>query len=141
MCDGRERKTRRFILEFYKAINGIKKTRILLAPFISDPKFMNHLLFLEQLVPEFSLIPEEITTEQDRVIVKAKISGKHAGKMEGIPPTGQTIHTMFAAGYRIENKKIVDHWVITDQLELIKQLGLDTQMDKLIKNNPDLFNV
>ncbi len=130
-------KNRQFILEFYKAINGNKKTRTSLALFISDQKLTTHLLFLEQLFPKFRLIPEEITAEQDRVIVRAELTGKHTGELEGIPPTQKNINTAFAIGYRIENNKIIDHWFITDQIELIKQLGLATLLDEMLKSNPD----
>lgn len=126
-----------FILEFYKAINGNQKTRNSLSYFITDQKLTTHLLFLEQLFPKFRLIPEEITTEQDRVIVRAKLIGKHTGEVEGIAPTHKNVNTVFATGYRIEKNKIVDHWFITDQIELIKQLGLATLLDEILQHNPD----
>jgi len=132
-------KNRQFILEFYKAINGIVKTTEILARFISDPILSDRLLFLEKLFPKFRLIPEEITTEQDRVIVRANLNGKHTGEVEGILPTKNIVNTVFAISYRIENKKIVDHWFITDHMELIKQLGLATRLDNSINNDPDLL--
>ena len=121
---------RQLILEFYKSINGTVKTRELLADYTTDPRLTDHLLFLEGLLPKFSLTPEEITTEQDRVIVRAMLTGKHSGKVEGVKPTQKTVNTVFATGYKIENRKIIDHWFITDQMELIKQLGLATLLEK-----------
>lgn len=134
----RSEKNRRFILEFYKVINGTEKTKQLLALYISDIKLTDHLIFLEMLFPRFSLIPEEITTENDRVIVRAQLKGKHTGTVEGICPTQNNINTTFAAGYRIEHKKIIDHWFISDQIELMKQLGLVAHLDKMPGSNPDL---
>lgn len=131
-------KKRQFILRFYKAINGAKKNKELLSQFTTDPKLIEHLLFLEELLPKFSLNPQEITTEQERVIVRAILTGKHTGKVEGIEPTQKTVKTVFATGYKIEKNKIVDHWFITDEMVLIKQLGLSAHLDKMPGSSPDL---
>lgn len=128
----RSEKNRQLILSFYKTINGAEKNKELLAHFTSDPKLIEHLLFLEELLPKFSLNPQEITAEQDRVIVRANLTGKHTGKVEGIEPTQKTVKTVLATGYKIEKNKIVDHWFITDEMELINQLGIVTQMNKRI---------
>jgi predicted ester cyclase len=127
---GKVENNRRLVLKFYKAINGKVITKELLANFITDPILTDHLLFLDELFPRFSLTPEEITTEQDRVIVRAKLTGKHTGKVEGIEPTQEIVNTVFAIGYRIENKKIIDHWFISDQMELIQQLDLTSLFEK-----------
>jgi len=123
----KRKNNRQFILAFYKTINETVKTTDLLARFISDPKLADYLIFLEKLFPKFRLIPQEITTERDRVIVRAMLKGKHTGERAGIPATQKTINTIFAAGYEIENKKIVDHWLMIDHMELLKQLGFATR--------------
>ena len=135
---GRSEKNRQFILEFYKVINGKDKPKEILALFIADPRLIEHLTYLEKLLPKFMLIPEEITTENDRVIVRAQLKGQHTGTVEGIRPTQNNINTTFAAGYRIEHERIIDHWFISDQIELMKQLGLAGHLDKMPNSNPDL---
>lgn len=113
---------RKFVLDFYKALNGKIKTNDVLAQFTSDPKLIEHLLSLEELLPKFKLIPEEITTEQNRVIVKAILSGIPISTNKDSEKYKKTIKTTFATGYTIKNKKIINHWFITDQMELFRQL-------------------
>lgn len=114
---------RQFIFDFYKAINGEIKTIELLSQFTSDPKLIEHLLSLEELLPKFKLIPEEITSEQNRVIVKAFLKGWQSGKTGNKKTRTNSVTTTFVTGYIIENRKIVSHWFITDQMELMKQIG------------------
>lgn len=119
----RAEKNRRFILRFYETLSGNVKSETKLAKFTDDPQLIERLLFFEKLFPKFELIADEITCEENRVIVKARVRGKHTGKAEGIPPTFRVVEMPFAVGYRLENELIIDHWYITDQMELLEQLG------------------
>ncbi len=38
-------------------------------------------------------------------------------------PTFKTVELPVAAGYKIENNKIIDHWLVIDQMTLMEQLG------------------
>lgn len=116
-------KNRQFILSFYKSISGQEKTRALLFGFTSDPELIEHILLCERLFPKYDLIIDEITCEEDRVIVRARARGKHIGEAEGVAPTYRVVEAPFAIGYRVSRGKIIDHWVIADQLELLEQLG------------------
>ena len=122
--------SRQFILRFFNEISGAKKTEELISAFTSDPKLIEQLLFFEKLIPQYEMIADEITTEGDRVIVKARARGKHQGEVEGISPTFKTIEIPFAVGYRLEPQKIIDHWLITDQMVLLEQLGLTKPVEQ-----------
>jgi predicted ester cyclase len=127
---GQAEKNRQFILKFYQAVSGEAKTGATLHRFTSDPKLIEHVLFFESLFPKYELIADEITCEEDRVIVRARARGKHTGRAEGIPPTYRVVETPFVIGYRVENEVIIDHWFIADQIELLEQLqvpGSQTQ--------------
>ena len=117
-------KNRQFILKFYKAVSREVKNEATLSRFTTDPKLIEHVLFFESLFPKYELIADEITCEEDRVIVRARARGKHTGKAEGIPPTYRVVETPFVIGYRIEKEVITDHWFIADQMELLEQLHL-----------------
>ena len=50
--------------------------------FTDDPELIEHILLFEKLIPKYELITDEITTEDNRVIVKARACGKHTGETE-----------------------------------------------------------
>ena len=52
-----------------------------------------------------------------------KDSGTHKGEFQGFPPTNKRVKIRSADLYRIENGKIVEHWDVVDQLDLLQQTG------------------
>ena len=62
--------------------------------------------------------------EGDKVVVRASTEGTHTGPFLGIPPTGKHAKWSFIDIHRIQDGKIVEHWVETDQMRLMQQLGL-----------------
>ena len=92
--------------------------------FTTDSKLIEDVLFFEQLFPRYRIITYEITSEDDRVIVHGRKLGRNTGNINGDPPTNKTVEIPFATGYRVDNQIITDHWIVTDQMELLEQLGL-----------------
>jgi predicted ester cyclase len=78
----------------------------------------------------FAGFPDAQTTildtiaEGDKVVVRAVTEGTHTGRFLGIPPTGRRAKWSFVGIHRIAAGKIVEHWVETDQMNLMQQLGL-----------------
>lgn len=78
----------------------------------------------------FAGFPDAQTTildtiaEGDKVVVRASTEGTHTGPFLGIPPTGKHARWSFIDIHRIADGKIVEHWVETDQMSLMQQLGL-----------------
>ena len=62
--------------------------------------------------------------EGDKVVIRASTEGTHTGPFLGIPPTGKRAKWSFIDIHRIADGKIVEHWVETDQMRLMQQLGL-----------------
>ena len=62
--------------------------------------------------------------EGDKVVIRASTEGTHTGPFLGIPPTGKRAKWSFIDIHRIADGKIVEHWVETDQMSLMQQLGL-----------------
>ena len=52
------------------------------------------------------------------------MKGVHEGDFNGISPTHKKVEVPLVVGYIIENEKIVDHWMLADQVALMQQLGL-----------------
>lgn len=117
-------KNRQLILSYYNAISGREKTNALLSRFCKDSALVEQVLFIEQMFPRYSIIVDEITCEEDRVVVRARARGKHTGSAAGLPPTYRSVEVPFVIGYRVENERIIDHWYFADQMGLAEQLGL-----------------
>jgi predicted ester cyclase len=76
--------------------------------------------------PDLHVKIEHILAENDFVLVFLNFTGMHKGQFEGMPPTNKPVKIRSADLYRIENSKIVQHWDVVDQLDLLKQTGAIT---------------
>jgi predicted ester cyclase len=85
----------------------------------------------KQLLSEFfTVFPdihaniEHIIAENDLVVIFLNGTGTHKGEFQGRPPTNKKVNIRSADLYRIENRKIVGHWDVVDQLNLLQQTGM-----------------
>lgn len=118
------RKNKEFILEYIHDLSGVKKTMEALERYTTDRQLMEHIIFFDSVFPGYELFVDEITAEGDRVVIRARLRGRHEGEMNGIPPTNITVEVPMVVGYEIENGKIVSHWLIADQVAMLEQLGV-----------------
>ena len=85
--------------------------------------------FKQSLRAQFKAFPdihtkiEHIVAENDLVAVYLNFTGTHRGEFQGIPPTNKKVNIRSSDLYRIENEKIVEHWDVVDQLNLLQQTG------------------
>jgi len=49
----------------------------------------------------------------------------HSGEFMGVKPTGKKVEIRYMDFWKVENKKIVDNWVMVDFPSVLKQLGVD----------------
>ena len=119
-------KNKEFILGYFNAMKGKKKTRDVLEKYITDTHLIEHIEFFETVFPAYEVYADEVTAEGNRIVVKARLKGRHEGELNGIPPTYKNVEFPFAIGYEVENNKIVGHWLIADQMILMEQLGVMT---------------
>lgn len=117
-------KNKEFILEYFNAMKGAKKTRRLLEKYIVDTHLMEHIEFFDTVFPMYEIFADEITAEGNRVVIRARLKGRHEGELNGIPPTFKNVEFPFAIGYEINDRKIISHWLIADQMILMEQLGV-----------------
>lgn len=85
--------------------------------------------FLSELFTAFPGVHadiEHIVAEDSLVIVFLNFTGTHKGIFQGRPPTNKTVNLRSADLYKIENEKIVEHWDVVDQLDLLQQTGAIT---------------
>jgi steroid delta-isomerase-like uncharacterized protein len=74
--------------------------------------------------PDLHYEIKEIITTKDRVVARVLMTGTQTDSLFGIPPTGKRIKVNQINIEKIENGKIVEHWRVTDELTMMKQLGV-----------------
>lgn len=120
---------KQFILEFFKDISGVEKTPALVGQFTTDSQLIECVALLDSAFPKHELFADEMMAEGNRVIVRARMMGRHDGEFIGILPTYRFINYPFAIGFEIENGKIVSHWFIADQMPLLEFLGIEKAIE------------
>jgi steroid delta-isomerase-like uncharacterized protein len=65
-----------------------------------------------------------IVAEGDLVVTHFISSGTFTGTMNGLEPSGRKISRPEIAVHRIVDGKIVEQWTVSDQMTLMRQLGL-----------------
>jgi steroid delta-isomerase-like uncharacterized protein len=67
-------------------------------------------------------IGDEIA-EGDKVVARFEATGRHEGNYLGIPPTGKQVTYSAVDIFRLSDGKIEEVWSLSDQLDLMQQLG------------------
>jgi len=111
------------IQDYWDTIGGKSKPRELMAPYVSDEALYQHVEFFEKAFPQYRLKAEDMIEEGDKVVVRARFMGDHKGDFNGIAPTGKSVDLPFMIIYRFEGGKIAEHWLETNHLVLLTQLG------------------
>lgn len=86
--------------------------------------FKNYLTMMFKAFPDYQGEIESIVAEGEFVSFHFKWTGTHQGEFMGIKPTGKRISRRTADVLRIKNNRIVEHWGIVDQVDMMKELGL-----------------
>ena len=86
--------------------------------------FKQFLNALFKAFPDMQTKIEHIVAENDLIVVFLNGTGTHKGEFRGRPPTNKKVNIRSADLYRIEKGKIVEHWEVVDQLNLLQQIGV-----------------
>lgn len=60
----------------------------------------------------------------DKVAIHLRVTGTHSGDLFGMAPTGRAIDVRQMQIEWIQNGRIWQHWRVTDELALMRQLGV-----------------
>jgi len=74
--------------------------------------------------PDLHVTIEDQIAEGDKLATRFTASGAHQGELMGIAPTGKKVTVTGIAIERIVDNKIVEHWLVSDQLGMLQQLGV-----------------
>jgi steroid delta-isomerase-like uncharacterized protein len=75
-------------------------------------------------VPDFRVEVKQIIAAGDRVAAWITCDGTHTAELWGIPATGRTLALPEMDLCRIEDHKVVEYWVLSDEAAFMTQLGL-----------------
>ena len=98
------------------------KSSSTLDAFIAEDELKQHIAMYEASFPGYWLEAEDMIAEGDQVAVRGKVRGVHNGALMNIPPTGREVSVPIFITYRIANDKIVQHWMLVDFPDLLRQL-------------------
>ncbi len=118
------KKNRELVIRYFNAISGEVKTDALLREYTTDEKLIEHIIFFEGTFPKYELFIDEMVAEDNKILVRGRCTGIHLGEFNGVPPTNKEMDLPFVIRYTISNGIIEDHWLIADQMILMKQLGI-----------------
>ncbi len=99
------------------------KSPAALAPYVNDQPLSEHIAFYDSVLPGYWIEVEDLIAEGDKVVCRGMIYGTHKGDLMGIPPTGKDVAFGLIIIYQIAEGKIVNHWMQTDGIGLLQQLG------------------
>jgi steroid delta-isomerase-like uncharacterized protein len=95
-------------------------------PIKGSEKIKKRLATVMEAFPDIQFSILDMIAEQDKVVVYWQVSGTHQGVFAGIEPTGKKVKIHGIIINRLENKKIVENWVVRDTFGLMVQLGVIT---------------
>lgn len=78
---------------------------------------------IREAFPDLHYTIDNMVISDDQVAVHVVMHGTHAGDFFGIAPTNKKIYINQMQIERIKNNKIIEHWRVTDDMALLKQLG------------------
>jgi predicted ester cyclase len=74
--------------------------------------------------PDLRFEVKDMVVTPDAIAIRVVMRGTHLGELFGTAPTGKPVEVNQINIERIRNGRIVEHWRITDELEMQRQLGL-----------------
>jgi predicted ester cyclase len=64
-----------------------------------------------------------VIATEDAVTIRVVMTGTHRGDLFGLPPTGRRVQVDQINIEYIRDGRIVEHWRVTDELKLMRQLN------------------
>ena len=86
--------------------------------------------FLHSVLSGISAELHDMVAEDDKVVIRWMIRGRHAGHFMGVPPTGRELELSGINIYQIVDNKIFANHEQTNISEVIQRLKVDDGADK-----------
>jgi steroid delta-isomerase-like uncharacterized protein len=75
--------------------------------------------------PDAHIEAEQLVADDDHVCIAYTLTGTHEGEFHGVPPAGNEIEVRGVQIGRFEDGQIVERWGSSDELGILKQLGVE----------------
>lgn len=75
--------------------------------------------------PDLAVAVEHMVADESNVAIAYTVTGTHDGDFMGVAPTGRKVTARGMQIARFENGKIVERWGSSDELGILKQLGVE----------------
>jgi steroid delta-isomerase-like uncharacterized protein len=87
-------------------------------------EFRNFVRMFVAAFPDIVSMIEDMVAENDKVAIRVTWRGTHKNQFMGIPATGNKIEITNTAIFRIAGGKLAENWATTDDMRLMRQLGV-----------------
>lgn len=130
------KRNKQLILDYINALSGHEKTTERLLKYNADRGLIGYIQFIDSVFPAYEVFVEEMMAEGDKVIVRARFRGRHEGTIMGFEATHKVIEYPFVVRYQIKDDKIINSWVVADNLVLAEAVGMKSIRPK--SKNPEI---
>jgi steroid delta-isomerase-like uncharacterized protein len=79
---------------------------------------------LRKAFPDALFEVADMASESDKVWTRIVVTGTQRGEYFGIPPTGKSIRIEVFDICRVVHNRISEHWGLSDQMGVMRQLGV-----------------
>lgn len=95
------------------------------APTVPGPEGLKPIvLSIRKAFPDLHFDIKEVIAAEEYLTIRTIMTGTQKDTLFGIPPTGRHIKVNQINIERVKNGKIAEHWRVTDELTMMKQLGV-----------------
>lgn len=118
----KEEHNRKFILQ-YIVIHHRGVTKEDIFRYTNNELYVNSVLTFREAFPDYMIMVEDITAENDFVILHGILRGTHEDVFHGIPATFRKVELPMITKFHVVDDKIINAWPMIDTLLLMEQLG------------------
>ena len=86
--------------------------------------FIDFFSMMRSAFPDLGVEVKHMVTDEDNVSFAYTVSGTHKGEFMGVSPTGKSFKVRGMQIGRFEDGKLVERWGATNELGILKQLGV-----------------
>ena len=117
---------KQLVERYLKALSGNAKPPALVDQYVADADeaLKQHIAAAEAGFPRYEMLADDLIAQDDKVVVRFIWRATHQGNFMGIPATGKQINVPAIIIYRIADNKIVEHWMQSDAMAMMQQLGV-----------------
>lgn len=87
--------------------------------------YIDFFSMMRNAFPDMKVDVETLVAAEDKVAFAYTLTGTHKGEFMGVPPTNNKIEARGMQISRFKDGKMVERWGSSDELGILKQIGVD----------------